>query len=80
MGTYSKEYVIKAFGKNLYKTRKEKQISQEKLAALTGLECSQIGRIERGIINTSIHNVFIIAKALEIPPSDLFDFDFEETP
>lgn len=54
-----------------------KNISQEKLAELTGLEFSQIGRIERGVINTSIHNVFIISKALKINAKDLFDFEIE---
>jgi len=51
------------------------KISQEELAYRCNIELSQIGRIERGVINTSISNVFIIAEALKIPPKDLFDFE-----
>ena len=70
-----KDTEIKAFGKNLKKIRKAKQISQEELAYRCDIELSQIGRIERGVINTSISNIFIIAEALEITPKDLFDFE-----
>jgi len=65
---------IKAFGKNLKKIRQAKKITQEQLAFATGLELSQIGRIERGVINTSISNVFEIAEALEIEPIELWRF------
>jgi len=68
------EKAIKNFGKNLKRIRKLKNITQEQLAFSTGLELSQIGRIERGTINTSISNVFIIAKALNIKPYELWDF------
>jgi len=65
---------IKAFGKRLKEIRKSKDVSQEELAYRCDLELSQIGRIERGVINTSISNVFLIAKALKVEPKDLFDF------
>jgi transcriptional regulator with XRE-family HTH domain len=65
---------VKAFGKNIRKIRKEKGISQEQLAFDTDMELRQIGRIERGEINTGIKSVFIIAKALSVSPKDLFDF------
>ena len=67
---------IKAFGKNLAQLRKSKKISQEELAYSTELELSQIGRIERGTINTSISNICLLAEALNIRPQDLFDFNF----
>ena len=68
---------VKLFGKNLRTIRKLKGISQEELAYRTNLELSQIGRIERGVINTSISNVFIIAESLEVHPMQLFDFELE---
>jgi transcriptional regulator with XRE-family HTH domain len=72
---YSREEdFIKNFGKNLSGMRKERKLSQEELAFKCELEYSQISRIERGVINTSISNVYKIAKALEIHPRDLFDF------
>ncbi len=65
---------IRAFGLHLKKIRREKKVTQEKLAYDTGLELSQIGRIERGVINTSISNVFDIAEALGIEPVELWKF------
>ena len=67
---------IKAFGNKVRELRKERKISQEQLAYSADLEVSQISRIERGIINTSISQVFQIAKALNIHPKQFFEFDF----
>ena len=67
------EFLI-AFGKNLKKIRQEKGITQEKLAFSIGVEISQISRIERGILNTSISTAEAIARALDIPVKELFDF------
>ncbi|HPA36045.1 MAG TPA: helix-turn-helix transcriptional regulator, partial [Chitinophagales bacterium] len=64
---------------HLKKIRKELGVSQEELGYRTGLELSQIGRIERGVINTSISNVFLIADALQIEPKELFDFNYKES-
>ena len=66
---------MKAFGLRLREVRKSKNLSQEQLAYSADLELSQISRIERGIINTSISQVFQIARALGIPVKDLFDFE-----
>ncbi|MDP3314391.1 helix-turn-helix domain-containing protein [Lutibacter sp.] len=63
-----------AFGKNLRKHRKANGFSQEQLAFDLGVEISQISRIERGIINTSIVNINSIANALKIDIKILFDF------
>ena len=65
---------IKAFGKNVRRIRKLKGITQEDLSFMTGIELRQLGRIERGEINTGISSVFEIAKALEIKAKDLFEF------
>ena len=71
---YRDEKFIKKFGLKLKEIRKAKKISQEQLAGDTGFELSQIGRIERGEINTSISHVAAIAKALKIKPEELFQF------
>lgn len=67
------DYLV-AFGKNLKKIRLEKGLTQEKLAFSIGVEISQISRIERGILNTTISTAEAIAKALDIPMKELFDF------
>ena len=69
---------IEAFGKRLREIRKREGFTQEKLAYTADLELSQISRIERGIINTSISQVFMIAEALGVPVKELFDFDIKE--
>jgi len=65
---------IKKFGLHLRELRKAKGFSQEKLAGDTGFEVSQIGRIERGEINTSISHLAALAKALKIKPDELLQF------
>lgn len=66
-----KEFLI-AFGKNLRKVRKSKGFTQAQLANDIGIEISQISRIERGIINTSVGNVNAISKALRVDIQELF--------
>ncbi|HQW83396.1 MAG TPA: helix-turn-helix transcriptional regulator [Ferruginibacter sp.] len=65
---------LKAFGANLKKKRKKLGYSQEKLAYESEIELRQIGRIERGEINTGILSVKIIAETLKIDKRELFDF------
>jgi len=66
-----KEFLI-AFGKNLRKVRKSRGFTQSQLANDIGIEISQISRIERGIINTSVGNVNAISKALRVDIQELF--------
>ena len=68
---------IKGFGMHLKKLRKEKGISQAQLAFEANIEISQISRIERGLINTTIANAKLISKILDVPINRLFDFDVE---
>jgi len=71
---YRDEKFIKKFGQRMREIRKSKKVSQEKLAFDSGFELSQIGRIERGEVNTSISHVSAIAKALKVKPEELFQF------
>ncbi len=65
---------ISAFGGNLRKLRLGAKMSQEDLANDSDIPLSQIGRIERGEINTTISTVYALAKALNINTSTLFTF------
>lgn len=65
---------IKAFGKNLKRIRKEARLSQEDLANDADIPLSQVGRIERGEVNTTISTVHVLAKALKIDITTLFKF------
>lgn len=75
MKYFRDDQFVKKFGKRLREIRKAKNITQEELVYRTGFELSQIGRIERGTVNTSISHVAAIAKALGVPAAELFMFD-----
>ena len=68
---------IKKLGDRIRAIRLSKNISQEDLAYKANVEFSQISRIERGIINTSISHAFVIAEALGVSMKYLFDFENE---
>ena len=68
-----KSEILKLFGKNLRRVRESKGFTQEQLANELGLEISQISRIERGIINTSIYTVYQISTFFDIDINELFD-------
>lgn len=55
-----------ALGRNIRKTRKEKDLSQEKLALMCGLDRSYMGRIERGEVNITVVKLYEISKVLEV--------------
>ena len=62
------------FGANLRKIRESKGFSQSQLANDCNFDVSVISRIERGVVNTSLSNLKLIANALEIDIRELFDF------
>lgn len=76
MNSHRDNDYLKAFGEHLRKLRTERNLSQEDLAGKADLTLSQIGRIERGLINTTISTIKVIAIALEIPPKELLDFTY----
>lgn len=65
---------LKAFAEHLKSIRKKKGFTQEMLAYESGLSLSQIARIETATINPTLSTVFKIARTLDIPISELFDF------
>lgn len=63
-----------AFGGNLKKIREEKNITQAQLAIDCDFDVSVISRIERGVVNTSLSNLKLISKALNLEMKELFEF------
>jgi transcriptional regulator with XRE-family HTH domain len=55
--------------------RNTKKITQEELAFRSELTLSQIARIETVRINPTVSTMFRIAKALDVPMKELFDFE-----
>ena len=64
---------LKTVGSRLRKFRKEKGYTMESLANEAEIEYRQLGRIERGEINTSIISLLRICNTLEIEMKDLFE-------
>jgi transcriptional regulator with XRE-family HTH domain len=71
----SNEYdsYLKKVGNTLRKIQKEKGYSMENLANETEIEYRQLGRIERGEINTSIISLLRICQTLNIEMKTLFE-------
>lgn len=63
------------FGKRLAELRKAKGWSQETLSLESGVARSYLGGVERGQRNIALINICRLADALEVKPSELFEFD-----
>ncbi|UKB78964.1 helix-turn-helix domain-containing protein [Chryseobacterium sp. MEBOG07] len=66
----SDQIILKKIGERLQETRVQKNLTQKELAFMVDIEISQITRIERGVINTSVLSLLRITDALEISISD----------
>ena len=74
IGIRNKAY-LKAFGANFKKLRLSKKLSQEELAYAADIPINQVGRIERGEVNTTVSTIKALSGALGIHPQRLFEFD-----
>lgn len=59
------------FGKKLRAKRKALGISQEKLALLTEIDRSYVGRIERGEVNITLEKLYQFSEVLECDVREL---------
>ena len=64
---------LQKFGKRLKALRLDHNLTQLELAEILDMSPNFIGMIERGERNTTVGNVFKIARALNINPSNLFE-------
>jgi transcriptional regulator with XRE-family HTH domain len=76
----SKPYDIylKEFGNNLRRIRKDKGFTMESVANEAEIEYRQLGRIERGEVNTTIISLLRISEVLKIDMKVLFEFSISE--
>lgn len=65
---------LKALGANIRLIRQSKSITMEELANNAEIEYRQLGRIERGEINTSVLSLLRLSECLAVPITDLFKF------
>lgn len=64
---------LQKFGKRLKVLRLDHNLTQLELAEILDMSPNFIGMIERGERNTTVENVFKIACALNVKPSNLFE-------
>ena len=69
---------LKAFGKHLRHIRKEKGLSMESVAYEAEIEYRQLGRIERGEVNTTLVSILRIAEVLKVDLNTLFTFQYRK--
>lgn len=65
------------FGSRIRYLRLQRNLSQEELAQLAGIDRTYIGGVERGERNLSLLNIKKLADALHVTAKDLFDNDFQ---
>ena len=74
MNNITHEEFLKQIGANVRKIRNEKNITMEVLAFEADIEYRQLGRIERGEVNTTVVSLLRIAKALDTEIQNFFQF------
>lgn len=60
-------------GSNLRKARKELNLSQEEVAARSGVHATEVSRIEAGKRDPRVSTLKKLAAAVEMPPGRLLD-------
>jgi len=69
---------LQLFGQHLTKLRKERGLSQERLALESGLARCYVGGIERGQRNVALINICVLADTLGVAPAEMLDFFGQE--
>ena len=67
-------------GKRISEIRIKKGLTQEKLADMVNYSANHIAKLESARTNPSFELLVEIAKAMNIPTKELFDFDDLNTP
>jgi ribosome-binding protein aMBF1 (putative translation factor) len=69
----TKDEIATLVGQRIRSLRLTKNLSMEDLALESGMDYSQISRIERGKINTSVYQIYLITSVLKISVHDVFE-------
>lgn len=75
-----KEEVLKKIGANIKRIRLERGLTQVDLVGKieARIDTTNISRIEKGRTNATIHTLFRISQALEVPLSELCEITLEQ--
>ena len=63
---------LRAFGDRLRELREKRELSQERLSELGGMNRNYVSDVERGRRNPCLWNIVRLAEALDVAPSELF--------
>lgn len=74
----SEESFIINLGVHIRQLREKKNMSQQDLANDCSIPKSQIARIERAKINTTLRTLIKIANALQIEPKELLNINIKD--
>ena len=73
MPPLTRDEISKKLGQKIRQLRLDKGLTIEKLANESDIDYTQLSRIERGKINTSIYYVYRISHTLSVPIQYFFD-------
>ena len=81
MASMKKSEVLKIVGQNIKRIRLEKGLTQVDLVGRieARIDTTNISRIEQGRTNATIHTLFKISQALEVPLSEICDVYFSKS-
>jgi len=68
---------LKIIREHLWEVSKLKKITLEDVQDRTGFSYSQVYRIIRGVNNISVSGLIAVCIALEIQPSEIFNFEIK---
>lgn len=73
MTSVEKSEILKIIGQNIKRIRLEKGLTQVDLVGkiTSQIDTTNISRIEKGRTNATIHTLFRISQALEVPLSEI---------
>ncbi|SNZ01620.1 helix-turn-helix domain-containing protein [Flagellimonas pacifica] len=77
MASVEKSEILKKIGENVKRIRVEKGLTQVDLVGKieARIDTTNISRIEKGRTNATIHTLFRISQALEVPLSEICTLD-----
>ena len=73
-GAIKPENVARAFGEILRRYRRERSFSQEELAEKCDLDRTYVSMLERGIHQPSLTVLLKLARALNVPATEMVDY------
>jgi transcriptional regulator with XRE-family HTH domain len=71
----SKEDLIVKVGERVREIRLSKGLTLERVAFDAGIDYSQLSRIELGKINTSIYQIYVVSKSLDVSIQEIVNIN-----